>query len=128
MRSELFVWVLVNILIPFAIPAVIAYFWNIFYPMSSFAIFELLLNNGVYTFFVLMVYINLFQDYIVVPSAFNPFLYTLLFISLIFTFVIFGSFLKLIPETTIQSMPLTITLQLLFFALLFKFRIIKMKP
>jgi hypothetical protein len=127
-KAELVVWGLVNVLIPLLIPTAIAYFWNFFYPMGSFELFELLLNNGTYTFFVLVVYIGLWQDYTVVPAAFNPFLYTLLFICLIFTFVIFGSFLGFIPKTTVQSMPLTVTLQFLFFALLFKLRIIKMKP
>jgi hypothetical protein len=124
--TEIFDWFLVNVVAPFTLPLLFALCWSIFYTIDILSLMKLLLDNGVYTFFVLTILISLFQDYRVARTAFNIFLWIAIMACGFFTFIIFGSSLRFIPETNLES-PIVVTLPLLFVAFFFKFQIAKEK-
>ena len=132
---ELLDWVLVNIIAPFAIPWFFAFVWNIVPSINhisllnlllSNSLINLLLSNGVYTFFALLVFISLYQDYRMAPNSFNIPLQLLIWISSIFSFVIFGSSIGFIERIT-NEMIAAVTFPFLSFALYYKFRITRYK-
>ena len=123
---ELLDWTLVNIVTPFAIPFFFALFWKMFYP-EDYDLIKTLLNNGVYTFYTLLILISLFQDYRSVPEAFSILLYITISVCFIFTFVFFGESLGVIPKIKIENLPLVTLFPFLAVALLFKYHITRKK-
>ena len=130
---ELFVWLIIA-LSPLALPFGFALLWFPFYHIDFLSILGLLLNNGVFMFFALTILISLFQDYRVASKNYKvtsksikSFLGIIIFVCSYFTFVLFGSFLEIVPATKIDSQVGKLTLILLVVAIFIKILIEKMK-
>lgn len=126
---EILKWFVLNVVAPFALPLLTALLWLIFYDFTLISLIKLLLYNGVYIFLVLTSLISLFPDYKVVHSniVFTIFFWSILFFCSIFTTIIFGSFLDIIPKITNINAPKYVTLSIFTFAVYFKFQIERIK-
>jgi uncharacterized protein YhhL (DUF1145 family) len=99
--AELWDWILVNVIAPFALPLLFAICVNQFYvrvEMNICSLFQLLLTNGVYTFLGLTILISLFQDYREVPEAFKLHVYVTILFSFFIIGFIFLSSLGFVPK------------------------------
>ena len=124
--KEISEWIFYSILMPFMLPLFFVLLWWVFYTIDILKFVNLLLHNGVYTFFVLTVLIGLLQDYRIV-NVFERFLWVSIIICSFFTFIIFGSSIGFLSEPNIKFPPVVVTTPLLSLSLYFKYKIIKTK-
>ena len=133
---ELLDWALVSVIAPFVLPLLFAICVSRFYvrvEMNICALFQLLLKNGVYTFWGLTILISLFQDYRKVPEAFKLHLYITVLFSFFIIGFIFLSSLGFVPkdmaisyEQNINAFVIT-TVSILTLSIWFKYVILRRK-
>ena len=131
---ELFDWLVVSAIVPFVLPLLFAFFISRFLVVVDVGgLMKLLLSKGVYTFLGLMMLISLFSDYRKVPTAFNLYVYIVIFFSSFVTCFIFLSSLEFIPNSVAISFHQNIndfviaSVAVFCISIYLKFKILKIK-